>query len=428
MRNSGTCTWNQHYTLAFRGGDRLGAQADHYSIAGPVAPGATVDVGVPLVAPAQAGPHAGSWELEAPDGRRFGVGRNNSALTVVVVVEGQTAIRGLVWQDQNGNNRRDGGEEMANVNVLLFGHPDCSVQLGRTATTAVGGAYAFYDLAPGRYCVVVTDASGALVQELVQVAPGQQVVEVNLRWPLDAGDPGTIAGVVFRDVNGNNSYDNGDEVVGGREVWLLRGHCDRQAPDASTTTGTDGRYTFKPLPPGVYCVSLRFPGGLEDAQSVILGAGQVLSELHLRAHLGETTATIGGLLWHDHCFLAPDGTWQGNCVDVDPARGRTANGVRDAGEEGIGGVTIRLLPGPCGTGNLTVLASALTAADGTYTFSNLGVGTYCVSMNAAEPGNAEQLLPGDWTYPAPGIWYHELTLSAAERRTDIDFGWDYQFR
>jgi len=432
VRNSGTCSWGQHYTLAFRGGARLGAVADHFSISGPVVPGATVDVGVALVAPGSAGRYTGSWELETPDGLRFGVGRNNAAMTVVIAVEGppppQGSIRGLVWQDGNGNNRRDDNEEVVHADVLLFGDPNCNFQVGRTATVT-GGAYAFYNLLAGRYCVVVADTAGTRVQEALTLAAGQDAVDVNLQWPPANGDPGTIAGVVFRDTNNNATYENGEPPVAGREVWLLSGHCDRTTPDARATTGADGRYTFKPLPPGEYCVALRYPGGHEDAQSALLGPGQVLSEFNLRAHLDEGPAgSISGLLWHDYCALAPDGAWLGNCVQVDPVRGWTANGVRETGEEGIGGVTIRLLPGACASGNPAVLASSVTAADGSYSFPTLAAGTYCVSMNAAEPGNQALLLPGDWSYPRPGIWYQEILLGAGEQRTSVNFGWDYQLR
>ncbi|MCA9872728.1 MAG: hypothetical protein KC441_03715, partial [Anaerolineales bacterium] len=70
----------------------------------------------------------------------------------------------------------------------------------------------------------------------------------------------------------------------------------------------------------------------------------------------------------------------------------------------------------------------VTDASGKYFFGNLQAGTYCVSMNAATPDNAAKLLPGDWTFPARGIWYQGITLSDFDNAYPVNFGWDYQLK
>lgn len=70
LRNRGTCTWGEGYTLAFVSGQ---AMTTNTSIAVPVtAPGATVDLSVPMTMPSTAGTFRGNWRLRAPNGGAFG--------------------------------------------------------------------------------------------------------------------------------------------------------------------------------------------------------------------------------------------------------------------------------------------------------------------------------------------------------------------
>lgn len=103
------------------------------------------------------------------------------------------------------------------------------------------------------------------------------------------------------------------------------------------------------------------------------------------------------------------------------------DGMIQPGESYIPGVTILLQAGSC-VNNDAQAFLAVTDAGGRYVFGNLAPGSYCVSMNAAEYGNGAILLPGDWTFPSRGIWYHALTLRAGENASPVNFGWDYQLR
>ncbi len=70
VRNSGTCAWEAGTQLVFASGDQMGGPS---SVSVPaVAPGATTDISVNLTAPATPGSYQGNWQLQAPDGTRFG--------------------------------------------------------------------------------------------------------------------------------------------------------------------------------------------------------------------------------------------------------------------------------------------------------------------------------------------------------------------
>lgn len=234
-----------------------------------------------------------------------------------------------------------------------------------------------------------------------------------------------ISGLVYQDLNQNGSYDNGEVLMGNREIWLIPGSaCQVSAnPIATAFSGGDGRYTLSGNYSGSYCVGLRGNNGLDDVHGIAIAAGQTMNTINLRAQ--SANATITGWLWNDYCLTNEAGdALDGDCV-ADGNGDFYADGMVQPTEGYIPGVTILLQWGPCAN-NTAVPVSATTDASGKYTFANLLPGTYCVFMNAAEGGNAAKLLPGDWTFPARGIWYHEIAVQTGELVTPVNFGWDFQ--
>lgn len=70
IRNAGTCDWEVGTQWVFASGDPLGGPA---SVSAPAAAaGAEVDVSVDFVAPQTPGVYRSTWQLQTPDGRRFG--------------------------------------------------------------------------------------------------------------------------------------------------------------------------------------------------------------------------------------------------------------------------------------------------------------------------------------------------------------------
>ncbi len=72
--------------------------------------------------------------------------------------------------------------------------------------------------------------------------------------------PGTIRGVVFRDLNYNGSYGAGDSGYSGVTVTLRSGGCGGSVV-ATTTTNASGNYQFSNVTPGNYCVSVAIESG-----------------------------------------------------------------------------------------------------------------------------------------------------------------------
>ncbi|MCX6032076.1 MAG: S8 family serine peptidase [Chloroflexi bacterium] len=70
VRNTGDCTWNTGYRLAFDGGDKLGAP-DYVNIPQETRPGQSVIIHVPMTAPSSGTPR-GYWKMADPSGSKFG--------------------------------------------------------------------------------------------------------------------------------------------------------------------------------------------------------------------------------------------------------------------------------------------------------------------------------------------------------------------
>ena len=78
LRNAGSCTWNQEYTLDHIGGDILGAPGSQ-PIAGVVRPGELLDLTIPMTAPQLPGQYLSEWMLQDASGNSFGIGQDSMA-------------------------------------------------------------------------------------------------------------------------------------------------------------------------------------------------------------------------------------------------------------------------------------------------------------------------------------------------------------
>lgn len=72
IRNTGTCTWDASYRLAFLGGERMSGPRS-LPLGETVPPGGEIELSMTLVAPADVGTFQGQWQMFASDGKPFGV-------------------------------------------------------------------------------------------------------------------------------------------------------------------------------------------------------------------------------------------------------------------------------------------------------------------------------------------------------------------
>lgn len=220
-----------------------------------------------------------------------------------------------------------------------------------SATTAADGSYSFSDLGPGTYFVqeVILSGSvqtGAPAYYTVNAASGVNVPNENFADFQYI----TISGTKFTDITGNG-FSADDTPLAGVTINLYKNGG--TAAFATTTTDANGSYSFSNLGPGTYSVQEVVPAG--STQTGGVGGYTVMAQ-------GGTDATVKDFA-----------NFQLGSISGVKFNDLNGDGVRQSGENGLPGWTIQLLD----TSN-NVLATTVTAADGSYSFNGLQAGTYRV--------------------------------------------------
>jgi hypothetical protein len=83
VKNTGSCTWTQDYSLVFVSGNAMGAK--NIVLPTKVGPGQTVDLSVTMKTPNNTGSYRGDWMLSSPSGTRFGTGSSGTGTLYVSI-------------------------------------------------------------------------------------------------------------------------------------------------------------------------------------------------------------------------------------------------------------------------------------------------------------------------------------------------------
>ena len=190
-----------------------------------------------------------------------------------------------------------------------------------------------------------------------------------------------------------------------------------------------------PATPGTY----RSNWQLSDADGTVFGINGAIEDAFWVQIVVEEGAeftpptsgssVIGGVVWEDVCFLT-NGTASRGCVETEEGSGfYRGNGSYDTNEAPLPGITVILGRGACPEGGVPTpanrLATAVTDEEGLYRFEGLDADIYCVAIDALSPENVDLLIPGNWTWPAPGTGRLGIRLAGGEERLTVDFGWDF---
>ncbi|PHR93855.1 MAG: hypothetical protein COA78_32650 [Blastopirellula sp.] len=321
-------------------------------------------------------------EIAIPDGGTSGIDYDFAEAL-------PATLSGHVYHDRNNDGVRDTGEEgIAGVDLLIRGADVHGVIHDFNVTTDVNGYYAAINMPPGWYGVEEVaqpagyldglDAAGTIdaVVDGLAINPGDQIIAIFLGGGKNGLDynfgeiiPAEIHGQVhLTDRDGNCFGEESNATpIEGATVRLF----DAQGVLIDTTlTDENGDYSFVGLMPGTYSVEEITPPGLIDGgehigkvngievgniggndliETIVLHSGSIGEEYDFCEHL---PASLSGNVYHD----------------------RDNDGVREAGEEAIAGVSVTLL----NTIGLPV-ANTTTDANGYYEFTNLEAGTYRIA-------------------------------------------------
>jgi protocatechuate 3,4-dioxygenase beta subunit len=290
------------------------------------------------------------------------------------------SLSGFVYVDQNNNGVKDPGESgIASVTVTLTGTDNLGHAVNLTQATAADGSYRFANLVPGTYALSEsgTDSyldgkdtagsqGGTVGQDAVTnitLASGVNGVNNNFGEQQQA----SASGCVYFDINNDGVREN-EPGIGGNTV-TLSGVDDRGATVSLTTaTAGNGTYSFNNLRPGTYTLTQSQPAGWLDGKDTIGTQGGVVSNdqfsnIQLASGQSGVNNNFGELA---QSILRGTVYFDAN-----------SNGVMDAGEPGLPGVTITLT----GVNDLgqSVNVSQITDANGAYAFGLLRPGTYAIT-------------------------------------------------
>jgi hypothetical protein len=303
-------------------------------------------------------------------------------------------IGNFVWKDLNQNGIQDSGEAgIGGVTVQLY---NASNVLLASQNTTSGGAYLFTGLTSGTYIVAVNNASPALsgLMATDSNAPGSTLLNDSNANPetvvlpthnssdltIDFGyipvPVGSIGDFVWKDVNGNGIQDSGEPGIAGVSVTLYKGS--NPNPLGTAVTDANGLYLFTGLSSGTYSVvvNLSSPSLAGYTASPVNASGSTAANDSNPNPAPVSLATNTSIdRTIDFGFVPPPTGKIGDYVWNDLNR----NGIQEAAEPGIGGVTVKLY----NAATNTLLATTVTSSSGAYLFSGLTAGNYKVVVDAA---------------------------------------------
>ncbi|MBC2256694.1 SdrD B-like domain-containing protein [Listeria booriae] len=203
--------------------------------------------------------------------------------------------------------------------------------------------------------VLVLGSLTPIIQPYMTVSAAENTIK-----QLKASGQGTISDVMFEDLNGNSVQDNNETTgVAGIKVELYN---DQGTLVSTSTTGTDGRYTFSNVPDGTYY--------LHVDMSTLPSDEKLYTSQGINGADGNSsyfTIANGNTITGFHFGFYP----QQGAIQSFVYNDTNKNGQKDSNESGISGVHIALY-----NESGTKVADATTDSSGAYSFKAVKPGKY----------------------------------------------------
>ncbi|SEA71803.1 conserved repeat domain-containing protein [Desulfuromusa kysingii] len=349
------------------------------------------------------------------------VGANQQAANSGLIISSFGYISGTIYNDNNvtpnGIFEMGTDSPVSGVSVELREGDSCSGDLIESTLTDSLGNYLFATLEAGTYSICQpmqpegtingATTAGAIVSsnsstgssgtESNPTTTSSQIVGIVLDDDGTSGEisgstgnnfaeiiPSTISGTAFLDQNNNGEMNGTDTPLADVVIELLNADGDLIA---TTVTDANGGYSFNDLIPGNY--SIRQPSQPDGTSSGLTSAGPVTN--------GGTAGTVTDPTTVpsqiNSIQLPPNTTTENNNFAEIPNSRRISgtllldynnNGIVDGTDHGIGNQTITLT-GTDISGN-PVSMTTTTAADGSYSFTDLPEGTYTLNQSTQPEG------------------------------------------
>lgn len=296
------------------------------------------------------------------------------------------SLSGSVFVDLNNDGIRQSGDSgLAGVPIELSGTDWLGRPISRSSVTDSNGDYRFTGLPPGDYRVTEptqpdgttngvtragnSDGTTPSATPVSSTPSSIDGVRLSPGYASENNDFGEILngraihGKVFHDRDVNDAPTSGDVGLAGQLIELSGTDVNGNGITRTTTTDSNGDFSFTGLPPGTYTlVQPNQPNTLINGSTTAGTAGGVVSE---------TPSTIGGIdlsgtaLSVDNWFAEVSIPSLSGTVWIDSNHDR----IRDPGETVLPGWTVELLQ------HGTVIATTTSDSNGAYAFSDLTPGS-----------------------------------------------------
>lgn len=261
---------------------------------------------------------------------------------------------------------------IGNVTITLTGTDANGGSVNLTTTTATDGSYLFSDLLAGNYTITAPATASGL--SIGTTSP--------LNVALSAGQVSTgndFGYIAKGSISGKTYCINDSSPIGGVTITLTGTTTSGATVNKTTTTAANGTYSFTGLAAGNYTITAP-----TTANGMTLGTTNPLT----------ATLTAGQVITgKDFGYNCVKGSISGKVICVETCAP-------------LAGVTVTLKVGS------TIIATTTTAANGTYSFTNLPAATYVVSV----PSTFNNM-PVATTNP------RTVVLAAGANVTNVDFGY-----
>jgi len=141
IKNTGTCTWDDNYLVAYISGSTMSQQPGYWIVPQGqlVSPGQTLDVSVGMTSPVENGNYASYWGLKKSDGGFMPIqgGANGNSFFVKIKVN-NGAIEGKITDQSITIELEQGSGMVCTANSTYFVHASISTDGATTATYEIG--------------------------------------------------------------------------------------------------------------------------------------------------------------------------------------------------------------------------------------------------------------------------------------------------
>ena len=308
--------------------------------------------------------------------------------------ERSAGLSGHVYVDSDNDGIFDNGETpIAGVSMDLL---DAGGNVVQSVLTDANGYYLFTGLQPGTYSVRETvqpaawadglDTAGSVGgnTDTNDIIGGIVLAATDFATDYNFGETGaSLSGTVFTDLDSDGSHDGTEPGIPGVTLTLACTTIDANSYQVTTTTGSDGSYSFNDVPASdaAGCtISETQPANSSDGQDSVGTLGgdnsvnDVISAIMVAAgsegsgyDFGEvltSPARISGHVWHD-------GNHDRANNDNSPRSGWTVELVQNTSS--------------C-TSTPVIIATQSTDASGAYAFEGVSPGNYGIRFRSPEGG------------------------------------------